>query len=98
MVVAGVHGDSIKPRREVGVAPELVNFAKHGEECVLDGIEGGLTVAHETDRDGEYPVLVTSHEFVECSFVALENPIDQVAVVTCRQCHEANDRPARIRV
>jgi hypothetical protein len=60
---------------------ELASLAESGEECLLGGVEGPLPVSEDTEANREDPILVVTHDLIECIVVAFDDAPQQLSVL-----------------
>jgi hypothetical protein len=59
---------------------EAVGFAIKGQERLLGGVEGSVAVSHHPQRDGEDPILVGTHQCVECFLITGDEAVEKFDV------------------
>jgi hypothetical protein len=64
-VEAGIDGDAVQPGSDGGLATEGVGGPESGDQRVLDGVGGFLTIAQGPQCHGPQPVAVASYELAE---------------------------------
>ena len=80
LVVAGVHGDPMQPRREGRVATEPVDLPQHREERVLGDVGRGLGIAQDPQAERVDAMLVPSDQVGEGVGVACSEAPDEILV------------------
>ena len=80
LVVARVDGDPVEPGGEGRLGLEAIGLAENVDERLLNSIESGVPVAQHAQADTKDPVLMCCHQFVECRYVSVDKPGDEINV------------------
>ena len=80
MVESQIRGNSVDPRAELGVAPEVVEFSPGSEHGFLSKILGGCPVANHAHGGGHDECLMAAHEDLERGHIAAPCGIDEFLI------------------